>query len=169
MQRVRSWLSQQFKGLFPQPTIPVIERNVRGQCQFIYGNMDVSYFSRYGSKDGIGYGFAVAYATIDTYTDKILEHAELVELGGQILPETLHRTLANVDLNEFFVSHDGFYQNAEQVVANLRNAILRLCKALDAEGATQGLADYNRRLLTPLLLNLKDIGLTLVEVSIQNN
>jgi hypothetical protein len=164
--RLKPYYLQLISWFTPTLPEPEEELTLQQQCELILENLNVDWFKNYTMQKGVGTILFVPFPTIDVYIDALHERSEIIQLNQQVLADHCRWTASAVKINDFFVTHDGYYQDVQLVVRHFRQASLLLCKALrDAADATPSAAAYNLRLISPLLINIKDIAITLTEIS----
>lgn len=106
----------------------------------------------------------VPFRTIDIYTMKLREAALIIGREDLIARDWLSPAQYEGSLDNFFVTHDGFYQNICVAVGKFQASTLQLCLALKpADELRHGPFEHNLRMLEPLLKNLHQLTLSIQE------
>jgi hypothetical protein len=138
----------------------------RSTLQSLLNTLDVSKFERFRNSHAVGVTINPFYATIDAYNREIkIINSQLAKVTA--LPTTW-ATLDNraTGLDQFFTSADGFYLNVQQALASFKRDALILCALMEtSDNAALGIDEHNLRMLTRILVNLRHLVVTLIDVS----
>lgn len=136
----------------------------RAQLEREIRRLDPSLFIKFSPSLAQGIWVTVPFRTIDVYTMKLREAAVTVGREDLITRDWLSPAQHQGSLDNFFVTHDGFYQNIGAAVTKFQAAALQLCMALKpADELGHGPFEHNLRMLSPLLKNLHQLTLVIQE------
>jgi len=167
---VKNWkerLSKTWLSLFsPSPTVEEEkERPLLEQVETLVDIVDVNWFMQYTQQMGQGMVIETFYPSFHDYINLLELHIESMRSHQPILESRCHHQTLTMPVNRFFLSPDGYYENVHDNVLAFRDAISRLCLQVRAcKDFSNALGNYNLRLLTPLLDNIKVVTLTLMEI-----
>lgn len=170
MNRVKSWLKDQWQVLFPALPIQSIEgESLLGQTIILLEELDPVQFTTYRNVHGHGIGVSALYPHLDTYITGMQKHVTAMQRTSKAVNEQdCVRNIHQVNLNYFFTSNDGYYQNIKEDLLSFRAVALALCALLEeGKNAATPAGTYNVRALSPLIENIQLTTLTLLEVQQQ--
>ncbi|WP_144106720.1 hypothetical protein [Paraburkholderia sp. BCC1886] len=129
-------------------------------------HLDVGLFEDYRHSYGAGRAISTLFPKIDLY------NAELLKLKAAVARESIlgHQwstiDTQQVPLSQFFTSHDGFYLDVPKELITFKENALILCRLMQSsDTADFGLHEHNLRMLTKLLVNLRQIAVALIDLS----
>lgn len=172
LQRCIDWLMRDIRAKRALKRAKAItgQRPERAALQELFTYLRPELFTAYKVHSGASTRMAVWTPNIDAYTSKLKEATALVAREQAVRPtwvgDAPHR---DVSVDRFLESHDGYYVDQFKAVSEFRSAVLALCHALQPSDHLQyGVYEHNLRMLTRLLVNLRAVGIALMEVSYQN-
>lgn len=173
LDRLKHWFNSRVHALLSSSIPPAIEeKSTLEQCLYALVHLDVDWYRNYQNTYGSGLYVETPYKSLDLMTIALIDHRDAIRLSGEITRSLLSTQSVSILINRFFVSHDGYYQNVEQLLRSFQTEAILLCKQLQlVENATSDQIarhDYNLRLLTPLLVSIKELCLTLMEIKNQH-
>lgn len=173
----RGWLAHIFRSTKPQVNTaqPIKERNhpLLDDLDLILAGFKPDWFVDYHSNQGIGIILHPAYPTIDAYSEALYEYMDVLKSQNNsainTLPELCRWIKKDVFVNDFFLSKDRYYQDIPSAVRTFTDSIKEFSTTMRAaDEISVSSAMYNKRLLTPLITNMKDILSSLVDISTGN-
>jgi hypothetical protein len=110
----------------------------------------------------------VLYGNIDTYIDKIKELTKTIKQGKHIPADWYGITPQQVSLDDFLTkASTGYYVDIVKELNALKEVGLKLCASLLlADSEETGMYEYNLRVLTRLFVNLRQLLMLLLNVSL---
>jgi hypothetical protein len=178
VKQVRGWIAQIFGMTKPQANTaqPIKEQShpLLEELDAILAGFKPEWFLDYRSEQGTGIRLHPAYLTIDAYSEALHEYVEVLKSQNNsatnTLPELCRWLKKDVFVNDFFLSKDHYYQNTHDVVRTFIDSTKAFSAAVrESDESSVSSAMYNRRLLAPLVTNLKDILTSLVDIAINND
>lgn len=160
---IKSWLS-----LFATTSHTLIEKEkpLLEQVELLVDIVDVDFFSSYTSSIGQGTTVETFYNYFSEYVEEIEAHITSMQDCKPIIASRCRSRAVIMPINKFFISPEGFYVNVHDNVLAYRDAVKRLCNQLrGCIKESSAIGNYNLRLLTPLLDNVRVILSTLIELS----
>ncbi|SAK59289.1 hypothetical protein AWB81_01820 [Caballeronia arationis] len=130
--------------------------------------LDVARFASFRNSHAVGIEIKPFYPTIDVYQREIkIINSYLTREGA--LPTTWATLDARpMGLDHFFTSAEGFYLNVADSLAAFKRDALILCTLMEnSDNAALGVHEHNLRMLTKLLVNVRLLVLTLVDLSFE--
>jgi hypothetical protein len=167
---VKNWkesLSKTWLSLFsPSPTVEEEkEKPLLDQVETLVDIVDVNWFMQYSQQMGRGVVIETFYPNFHEYISLLELHVDTMSNNEPILESRCHHRAVAMPINRFFLSPDGYYENVHDNVLAFRDTLSRLCSQLrSCKDYSNALGNYNLRLLTPLLDNIKVVLLTLMEI-----
>lgn len=164
---MREALSKTWLSLFSpsQTIVEEKERPLLEQVETLVDIVDVNWFLQYTQQMGQGVVIESFYPSFKEYLNLLELHVDTMHNNQPILESRCHHQVVLMPINRFFLSPDGYYENVHDNVLAFRDALSRLCLQLRAcKDFSNALGNYNLRLLTPLLDNIKVVLLTLMEI-----
>jgi hypothetical protein len=140
----------------------------RGILAALLNTLDVSKFDHYRNSHSVGVTISPFFATVDAYHREIkIINSHLAR--GVALPTTW-ATLdsRSIGLDQFFTSSEGFYLNVAETLTAFKRDALILCTLMEtSDNAALGIDEHNLRMLTRIMVNLRQLVVTLIDVSFE--
>jgi hypothetical protein len=129
--------------------------------------LDVSRFLAYRSSQAVGVEIRIYYPTIDAYHREIKIINSLLMRESALSPGWAALEARSTGLDHFFTSKDGFYLNVPEALAAFKQDALILCTLMQtSDNATLGVHEHNLRMLTKLMVNMRQLVVALIDLSL---
>jgi hypothetical protein len=165
---VKNWketLTAKWLSLFTPSTLESIgekEQPLLRQVELLLSTVDLAWFADYTTAEGQGIVVDTLYPTFGEYIKAIETHAASMVYTKPVLESLCHRTMISIPINKFFLNEEGYYENVQDNWIAFYYASKRLCEELTTcKESSSSVGNYNLRLLTPLLENIKSILMTM--------
>jgi hypothetical protein len=137
-------------------------------CEKLFNELNVDLFIFYKNANGSMVQLETYFPNIDQYTKKIAEIIQQLRQEKAITPEWYDRGEGNISLDRFLVSEDGYYfSNLSYELVRFKQNVLTLCQLMEkSDTETYGLYEHNLRMLTKLFINLRNIAMVMINVSL---
>ena len=139
----------------------------RAACEALLKELQPERFNQYQVSSGSP-KISVLYGNLDTYIAKIKEFTKTIKQDKLIPVDWYIITPQQISLDEFLTtSSTGYYLNIVKELALLQDVGLKLCQCLLlADTEEYGQHEHNLRILTKLFVNLRQIIMVLLKVSL---
>lgn len=155
-------------------TVAAIEANTnkephRVRCMKMLTAIPVDQFALYHSSSGQSLTIEVPDNCLDHYIERINSITKIVEKEKPLPSIDISVEMKTLTVDNFLVSADGYYLDAEKAVARFKAAGLQLCAAMEnTDDAEFGIHEHNRRIVSKLFINMRELSRTLIDVSLTN-
>lgn len=157
-----------------QKIIKAVEANSnkepqRIRCMKMLQAIPVVLFEHYHSSSGQSLTISVPDACLDHYIERIKSITKIVEKELPLPSIDISVEMKTLTVDNFLVSADGYYLDAEKAIARFKAAGLKLCAAMEnTDDAEFGIHEHNRRIVSKLFINMREVSHTLIDVSLTN-
>lgn len=130
--------------------------------------VDPERFRLYTPSHGHTVKLSVDVANLEAFTKKLVDAATLVMREMPVPANWMLATEIPVTFDWLFVSNDGYYLDIVSSINKFKIAGLRLCELMkESDTATHGIHEHNFRMLSRLLVQLREMSICVLEVSLQ--
>lgn len=162
------WIHK-FLSLFDNSDVEVKQNKHspnRVECINVLLELDVMEFKKYQPNIGLTRNIFTRYGSISEYDSKVRKTILILKQGKAIKPDWDSVNEVEMSLDRFFVSEDGFYIDIEKSVKRFKESCMELCETLSlSDNAEHGIHEHNLRMLTKLLINIREVTKVLVSAS----
>lgn len=140
----------------------------RKQCAEILALIDPDKYQNYTPLYGRSVVLGVDTPNLEAFTKKLLDTSAMVVRETPVPVGWIKPDEDAVQFDRLFVSIDGFYVDVVSAVTKFKTTGLRLCELMeDSDTATHGIYEHNFRMLSRLFVQLRELGICLLEVSLE--
>jgi hypothetical protein len=162
----RKW--REPKVVVAEPIV-IDELNPRKACLFTLDKLNPTVFSLYQVDAGESVFIRPHFENIDLYAEKLREASMLIARGKAIKNTWVPKEGQRMCVDNFLVSNDGYYLDSFKAVERFKENAIKLCHGLaKSDDAEYGVDEHNLRMLSKLLVNIRETTEALIRVSEMN-
>jgi hypothetical protein len=126
-------------------------------------------FVQYNYSIGSSTQVKVLYQNIENYIEQYKYYNNVLRQQSYFKPIHLIEIKESmISLNNLFISKDGYYINPYQGISELRTQVITLCTLMaSSDDIETGPSGHNNRILKKHFINLQDLFLVLIDLSLQ--
>lgn len=165
----RWWLKRRLNKTSQEIDTNEKKEPLRVLCEKMLHEITVPQFALYHSSSGQSTSITVPDSCMDNYIERIRSITKIVEKEVPLPSIDISAEMKVLTVDSFLVSADGYYLDAEKAVERFKVAGLKLCAAMEkSDLAEYGVNEHNRRIVSKLFINMREVSKALVEVSLTN-